>query len=428
MAYVSTCSRANALQMQRLLRPGRHCYAKSALYTSTSTGSNTSSDGTDTFDQARFQLFAGSASRVPSLDPVKNHRHCPLVYHEDYSFDGWPPEHSFPMDKFERLAHVLLNTPTATGIEEEDNEDKQPLVLDSQHFFRPLDYSSRNLPLLKNWLSGPLDKDFVQRFLEAQLSTEEARQIGFREQAHQPKLIRRTVLEVAGTVLTAQLACHYGIAAHLAGGTHHADHQKGAGYTILNDLIVAASCCLTPTDASSSLELPFPIDRVLVIDADVHQGDGTARCMQALPHLFHNRLFTLSLHCASNYPHPKAHSTYDVPLPDGMTDQEYLETLKRTVTKAVDEVQPDLILYDAGVDIYKGDRLGRLDVSLEGIRQRDRFVVEYCAVQMEIPVAAVIGGGYDKNNVTALAQRHAILHEECSRVWRDHQLWNKALV
>lgn len=312
------------------------------------------------------------------------------------------------MDKFARLGSAILNTPQPTL-------DGHPLVLQESHFFRPLDYNKTNLPQLLHWLCGPLDQDFVHRFLSSQLTTEEARMIGFREQTPRPELIRRTVLEVAGTVLTAQLACHYGVAANLAGGTHHAHSTMGAGYTILNDLVVTASV-LTSND--TTMNLPFPIKRVLVIDCDVHQGDGTAQCMDHVP-----GLYTLSLHCASNYPHPKATSTYDVGLPDKMQDEAYLQVLKESVVRAVEEIQPDLILYDAGVDIYRHDKLGRLHITEEGIRQRDRFVIDYC-VQMEIPVAAVIGGGYDKD-VDALARRHAIVHEECSAVWREYRLWER---
>jgi acetoin utilization deacetylase AcuC-like enzyme len=132
----------------------------------------------------------------------------------------------------------------------------------------------------------------------------------------------------------------------------------------------------------------------------------------------------LSLHCASNYPQLKANSTYDVGLPDGTEDEAYLEILRESVSKAIREVEPDLVLYDAGVDIYKGDRLGRLHVSEDGIRKRDRWVLDYC-VTNGIPVAAVVGGGYDKD-VFALARRHAFVHEEAAYVWRKHKLWEKA--
>jgi acetoin utilization deacetylase AcuC-like enzyme len=364
--------------------------------------------------------YVSAASRL-GLDPLENQRHCPLVYHEDYSFADWPSSHTFPMDKFERLAHVLLTNPDV------HMQDDKPLVLHQDDFYRPLDYNSVNLPLLQSWLCGPLQSSFVNRFLQGQLTDQEARYIGFRELTRRPELIRRTVLEVAGTVLTAQLACHYGVAANLAGGTHHAHATMGAGYTIFNDLVVAAywltqSSQLQLQEQEQVQVLPFHIHRVLVIDCDVHQGDGTARCMREVPQL-HDKLFTLSLHCASNYPHPKAQSTYDVALPDKITDAAYLDTMKQAVQHAVDQIQPDLVLYDAGVDIYQHDKLGRLHVSQEGIRQRDAWILDYC-VQMEIPIAAVIGGGYD-NNVHALARRHAILHQECSKVWRDHKLWNK---
>lgn len=111
-------------------------------------------------------------------------------------------------------------------------------------------------------------------------------------------------------------------------------------------------------------------------------------------------------------------------MPDGTEDEAYLEILRESVSKAIREVEPDLVLYDAGVDIYKGDRLGRLHVSEDGIRKRDRWVLDYC-VTNGIPVAAVVGGGYDKD-VFALARRHAFVHEEAAYVWRKHKLWEKA--
>jgi acetoin utilization deacetylase AcuC-like enzyme len=269
-----------------------------------------------------------------------------------------------------------------------------------------------------SWLSGPINADFVQRFLQGRLSTEECRYIGFREQIARPELIERTVLEVAGTVLTAQLAVEYGIASNVAGGTHHASPVAGAGYTILNDLAVATHV-LTITDDSSNTK----VNRVLVVDCDVHQGDGTAKFGDGL---LKDKLFTLSLHCASNYPIPKAHSTFDVGLPDGMRDDDYMEVLERSVDHAISVTNPDLVLYDAGVDVYENDRLGRLKVTEQGIRKRDRWVLDRC-VSAGIPVAAVVGGGYDKD-VDSLARRHAIVHEECAYVWRKHRMWERVVV
>jgi acetoin utilization deacetylase AcuC-like enzyme len=314
------------------------------------------------------------------------------------------------MDKFDRIAYALTHTckqthPTSSAL-------PRPLVRSPLDFFRPLE--ADNVPH-DDWLSGPIDADFVRRFTGGLLTTEECRYIGFREQTSRPELIERTILEVAGTVLTCQLAFRYGIASNVAGGTHHATPLSGAGYTILNDLAVATHVLTTGT-ATAGL-----VKRVLVVDCDVHQGDGTAKfgATTALK----DKLFTLSLHCASNYPSLKAHSTYDVGLRDGMRDDEYMEILEESVNHAIQEVQPDFVLYDAGVDVYEHDKLGRLKISEQGIRRRDRWVLDRC-VTAGIPVAAVVGGGYDKD-VDALARRHAIVHEECGYVWRKHRMWER---
>jgi acetoin utilization deacetylase AcuC-like enzyme len=314
------------------------------------------------------------------------------------------------MNKFERIAYALTHTckqthPTSSAL-------PRPLVRSPLDFFRPLE--AIDVPH-DAWLSGPIDSDFVRRFTGGLLTKEECRYIGFREQTSRPELIERTILEVAGTVLTCQLACRYGIASNVAGGTHHATPTHGAGYTILNDLAVATH--VLTTDATTAGR----VKKVLVVDCDVHQGDGTAKfgATAALK----DKLFTLSLHCASNYPSLKAHSTYDVGLRDGMRDDEYMEILEESVNHAIQEVQPDLVLYDAGVDVYEYDKLGRLKISEEGIRKRDRWVLDRC-VTAGIPVAAVVGGGYEKD-VDALARRHAIVHEECGYVWRKHRMWER---
>lgn len=325
------------------------------------------------------------------------------------------------MDKFARIAHTLTTTCKAT--DPELSSLPRPLVREMADFFRPLDMA--HVP--RSWLSGPIDGEYLDRFLAAQLSVAECRRIGFREQTSRPELIQRTVLEVAGTVLACQLAWHYGIAANVAGGTHHAHPTGGAGYTILNDLAVAAHVLLTTSTTTTTAAAPTTnndrkrIQRVLVIDCDVHQGDGTAK-FGALD-MLHDKLFTLSLHCASNYPQLKAHSTFDVGLADGMRDAEYLQILEDSVDRAILQIQPDFCLYDAGVDIYIGDTLGRLHVSEAGMRRRDRYVLERC-VSAGIPVAAVVGGGYDKD-VDALARRHAIVHEECAFCWRKYQMWKQ---
>lgn len=334
------------------------------------------------------------------------------------------------MDKFAKIAEALMTTCQTTV---PDSTLSKPLVRDDTDFFRPWDRIPRS------WISGPIDATFLDRFLNAQLTKEECRIIGFREQTHRYELIRRTILEVAGTILTCQLASVYGIAAHTAGGTHHAHPTMGAGYTILNDLAIATHVLvhdLLPTTTSSlNNNHNKTIRRVLVIDCDVHQGDGTAQfgghssvnhggTNKAEPLLLQDRLFTLSIHCASNYPRIKANSTFDVGVPDGIGDEEYMDILQSSVNHALTTIDPDFVIYDAGVDVYEHDRLGRLNLSENGgIRQRDRWVLERC-VTAGIPVAAVIGGGYD-TDVRALARRHAIVHEEAAYVWQKYQMWNR---
>jgi acetoin utilization deacetylase AcuC-like enzyme len=200
-----------------------------------------------------------------------NRFHAPIVNHENYSFKDWPPNHTFPMDKFARLAHALTTTSSKTL---SSSNLPRPLVRDPSHFFRPYD-----LPYVpRDWLAeptGPISSSFLDRFMDGQLDDAEKRYIGFREQTSRPELIERTVLEVAGTVLAAQLAFRYGIASNVAGGTHHAHPTGGAGYTILNDLAVTANFL---TDESLNEGSVTGIKRVLVVDCDVHQGKLRGDC------------------------------------------------------------------------------------------------------------------------------------------------------
>jgi len=195
----------------------------------------------------------------------------------------------------------------------------------------------------------------------------------------------------------------------LAGGTHHAGYSHGAGYTILNDLALTAA-------AMSSVSKGR---HVLIVDCDVHQGDGTASIVHERG--LSSRVSCLSLHGADNYPHPKAISTWDVPLPTGTGDEAYMEALSNALRVSLEARIPWLVLYDAGVDIYEGDRLGRLDVTEEGIKRRDRHVIETC-LDHGAHVACVIGGGYDVDR-DALARRHAILHHTAAEIWKERRLW-----
>ena len=241
-------------------------------------------------------------------------------------------------------------------------------------------------------------REYLQNFIDNTLTPAELRRLGL---PWSEGLLRRTLLAPAGTLLSAQLALQHGIACHLAGGTHHAHRDFGSGFCVINDLAVAAKSLLN----SGQLQ------RLVIFDCDVHQGDGTATILADEP-----RAFTVSLHCGKNFPARKAMSDRDVELPPGMKDSAYLQTVENNLATVLDEIQPDLLLYDAGVDVFVDDSLGLLDISLEGIYERDRLVVEM-ARQRAIPCATVIGGGYDRDQ-RALAARHGLVVEAAFSVWQ----------
>jgi len=377
------------------------------------------------------QLVNGLAASKIGLNPHQNTRHAPTVYHEHYSCPNWPTQHTFPMSKFEQTAYSLLTDPD-DFIQQNNSSDDRPLICSVDDFYRPLE--AANFPL--SFMTPPIQSGFLNRFLSGSLTKEECRQIGFREQTSRPELIERTVLEVAGTVLTAQLALRYGLACNVAGGTHHAEANKGKGFTILNDLAVASRLMTWSEDDHDVWDTDDDIDsikllsnlyrgdqrveRVLVIDCDVHQGDGTAT-FHYRSNLLHDKLFTLDLHAENNWPFEKETPTYDVPLPDGTTDEEYLSALSNSLERALTEVQPQLVLYNAGVDPFHGDKLGRLSLSWRGLINRDKHVIQTC-VEREFPIACVVGGGYSKD-VREVAARHSLVHRVSAQVWRDNEMW-----
>jgi acetoin utilization deacetylase AcuC-like enzyme len=230
---------------------------------------------------------------------------------------------------------------------------------------------------------------YLGRFIHNQQSAAELKAMGL---PWSEELVRRTLIAPNGTLLTALLALEKGIACHLAGGTHHAHANFASGFCIINDLAVAALALINQRK----------VNRVLIFDCDVHQGDGTARILANNP-----SIFTCSIHCKDNFPSEKANSNLDVALPRGTQTAEYLTAVRQTLHQAIALSRPDIILYDAGVDIYTNDPLGHFAVSEAGIYQRDFCVLSNCR-QRAIPVATVIGGGYD-NNRQALAARHALV-------------------
>ena len=244
-------------------------------------------------------------------------------------------------------------------------------------------------PAPAEWIALAHDRTYVDQVLSADVPQKIAREIGF-PMTDSVGLRARTAS--AGTTLTARLALEYGIACNTAGGSHHARHEQGAGFCVFNDVAVAIRV----------LQADGAIDRALIIDCDVHQGDGTARIFEHDP-----SVATVSMHGANNYPVRKATSTLDVALPDGMEDEAYLAVLDETLEAAL-AMPADIVFYNAGVDPHRDDRLGRLALTDRGLATRDSRVI--AAVQRRgLPLVGVLGGGY-MHDVDTLARRHAILH------------------
>ena len=257
------------------------------------------------------------------------------------------------------------------------------------------------LPAPRRWLELVHARGYHQAFARGELGAAAERRIGL--PATTP-LVRRTWLAVGGTVLTARLALQHGLACHLAGGTHHAFADHGSGFCIFNDCAVAARVLLAEGW----------IEELMVIDLDVHQGDGTAAIFADDP-----RVFTLSAHCASNFPLRKQCSDLDLPLVDGLEDDDYLRAIGDRIPDLLDQRKPQLVIYNAGVDPHRGDRLGRLCLSSTGLLNRDRLVLDAC-LRRGIPVATVIGGGYD--DLSPLVDRHSLVFRAATEQARLHGL------
>lgn len=236
------------------------------------------------------------------------------------------------------------------------------------------------------WLEAVHDPDYVAEVMEARVPAAKQRRIGF---PVTPAVAERAATVPGGTWLAAQLALRHGFAANSAGGSHHALADTGAGYCVFNDLAIAAV----------RLVEEGSVDRLLVVDCDVHQGDGTAALLAGRP-----GIATYSIHADKNFPARKARSTLDVPLADGLGDAAYLATLEETLTPLLDEVRPQVVLYQAGVDPFAGDRLGRLGLTLDGLQRRERLVGGLMR-ERGIPLASTVGGGYG-DDAMEIARRH----------------------
>lgn len=231
------------------------------------------------------------------------------------------------------------------------------------------------------------DAGYWDRLKNLSLTAAEQRRSGF---PHSSSLIQREIRIAAGTVACAKYALQSGISFNVAGGTHHAFADRGEGFCLLNDMAIAAASLLNQSLAR----------KILFIDLDVHQGNGSARIFQ-----YDQRVFTFSMHGARNYPARKEQSTLDIALADGTSDHLYLRILDANLKNIIEEFEPDFAFYQAGVDVLATDKLGRLALTMDGCRQRDRLVLQTCR-DNKLPLVVTMGGGYSEK-VSVIVEAHA---------------------
>lgn len=290
----------------------------------------------------------------------------PIVAHPFYEA-ALPDGHRFPMGKYGRVVARL-----------------EALGLAPEGFVRP-DPAPPEIVALAH------DRAYVDAVLAHDVGREIERRIGL---PVTEAVVRRALHAAGGTITAARLALRHGLAGSAAGGSHHGQRATGAGFCVLNDVAIAAK----------ALQADGTITRLLVFDLDVHQGDGTADCLGRDPDLF-----TVSVHAEKNYPVRKIPSDLDIGLPDKLEDDAYLAVLSAHLPRLLDGLAPDLVIYNAGVDPHRDDRLGRLSLSDDGLRRRDAYVIGE-ARRRGIPLAAVVGGGYS-DDLDALARRHGFVFE-----------------
>ena len=292
----------------------------------------------------------------------------PVVNHEDY-FAKIGDDHKFPINKFGELANYLI---------------KNKIV---EKFHKPYACSVETL----NYAHS---KEYIFDIKNKTLSKERVKKIGF---PLVDSVVQRSLIATGGTVLASKLAINYGIACNTAGGSHHANYNGGAGYCVFNDVAVAAYYLINRGLAN----------KILIVDLDVHQGNGNSDIFKE-----NRNVFTFSMHSKTNYPAKKSTSDLDVELEDNLEDQNYIKTLKHYLLE-LNKENFDFIFYIAGVDIHFNDRLGKLKISDEGIRMRDELVIENF-FSRRIPICGVLGGGYNKD-FNKLVELHSMLHQSCSK-------------
>jgi len=307
-------------------------------------------------------------------DPVRTPDDCMRASYCDGYYVPLPEGHPFPMGKFPALHRLLRRE----GL---------------------LDPSDVVAPRQADWsaLRRVHTADYLTRLAEGTLPAHAERRMGL---PWSERLVYRSRLAVQGTLNAAVMALTDGLAANLAGGTHHAFPNHGEGFCVLNDVAVAVRV----------LQSACWVRRVLIVDLDVHQGNANAAVFAE-----DDSVFTFSMHGAENYPFEKPSSSLDVPLADSMGDQAYMNTLKRYLPQTLDAAQPDLVFYLGGIDVAADDQFGRLSLTREGLHARDRYVLEQIHART-LPVVLLLSGGYAETP-EATADLHAVMYREAARVF-----------
>ena len=292
----------------------------------------------------------------------------PVVNHKDYEAQ-LNDDNKFPIKKFGELAKALI---------------KNKIV---KNFYIPE-------PCSVETLKEAHTEDYINKIKNKTLDKNEIRKIGF---PLVDSVVRRSFIATGGTVLATKLALNYGIACNTAGGSHHATSNEGAGFCVFNDVAVAAKY-LTSRGLAN---------KILIIDLDVHQGNGNSEIFKN-----DNQVFTFSMHSKVNYPAKKSVSDLDIELEENLEDREYIDILKNNL-KYLNEEEFDFVFYIAGVDIHYNDRLGKLKISDNGIFERDELVIDNF-FSNKIPICGVLGGGYNKD-FNKLIELHSSLHKTCAK-------------
>ena len=297
----------------------------------------------------------------------------PIAYHHIYRLP-LPENHRFPMEKYELLPQQLLLEGTC----------------ESSDFFTPTKVALENVLNIHN-------KEYVTRLINLNLTQREIRNIGF---PLTKELVERELIIAGGTIMGCEKALKTGIAMNIAGGTHHAFSDCGEAFCLLNDQAIAAQYLLDQNKAS----------QILILDLDVHQGNGTASIFESNP-----KIFTLSVHGAKNYPFRKEKSDLDIALEDDTGDKKYLDKIKKIIPVLIDNIKPDFIFYLSGVDVLGTDKLGRLNLTIEGCKERDTFVLKQCN-DRNIPLQCSMGGGYSKD-IKVIIEAHANTYRAAKTIY-----------